>query len=419
MPVHGPVSLGSLEPRDFSFNSPQGACSTCGGLGVVQEIDPAQLIPDRSLSLRQGAVVVWTEGGKASRRYYDDMLASLAEHLGFSLDTPVRDLPPEALATLLYGSNGDVMPLRYHVSGKERSVMASFEGVIPSLRRRMNESKDDVEREEIARAMAPRTCPACAGARLRPEVRAVTVADKTISDLARMTVTEAIRWAVGFFDEGRPTNDEEPTANSQELASRAESSSLVVGPFGGTASALRPADPAPRQVQDPLVEGQGRRWSKREALIATPILKEVAARLRFLEDVGLGYLDLDRSAITLSGGETQRIRLATQVGAGLSGVLYVLDEPSIGLHPRDHDRLLATLLYLRDLGNSVLVVEHDEATIRAADWIIDIGPGAGEQGGELLASGPLEVIIAEPRSLTGQFLSGKRCILPPNRRRAR
>jgi len=365
-PQHGPVSLGSLEPRDFSFNNPQGACPTCGGLGVVQEFDPALVIPDRGKSLREGAVVPWAESARASRRYYDDLLASLAEHLGFSLDVPVRTLPPEVVSALLYGTDGDVLTLRYHLAGKERQVQAPFEGVIPNLRRRIAEARDDSERDAVAQFMLPRTCGACGGARLRPEVRAVSVAGRTIGELARMTVCEALAWA-GALQEQR-----------------------------GAAAEL----------------------SERERLIAAPILKEVSARLSFLNTVGLGYLELDRSAVTLSGGESQRIRLATQVGAGLSGVLYVLDEPSIGLHPRDHSRLLELLLRLRDIGNSVLVVEHDEATIRAADWIVDIGPGAGAAGGELLASGPLAALLAAPRSLTGQYLSGQRSIPVPARRRA-
>ena len=369
-PVHGPVSLGSLEPRDFSFNSPQGACPTCGGLGLVQEFDPALVIPDKSRTLREGAVVPWEEGGRSTRRYYDDLLASLADHMGFALDTPVRELPPEAVGAILYGTNGDLLTLRYHIGGKEREVQAPFEGVIPNLRRRLAETKDEAERESIGQFMTPRTCPACNGARLRPEVLAVTVAGRTIADIARLTVEEAAaeieRWDV-----------------KGEKAEPAESS----------------------------------HFTQREALIAAPILKEIRARLAFLSDVGLGYLELDRPATTLSGGESQRIRLATQVGAGLSGVLYVLDEPSIGLHPRDHGRLLRTLINLRDLGNSVLVVEHDEETIRAADWVVDIGPGAGEAGGELLASGPLEAVLAEPRSLTGLYLSGRRRIPVPRRRR--
>jgi excinuclease ABC subunit A len=366
-PVHGTVNLAALEPRDLSFNNPRGACPTCGGLGQVQEFDPTLVIPDRSRSIAGGALAPWHGASKATQRAYDELLQSLAEHLGFSLQTPLRALSPEVVGTLLYGSNGDVMPLRYVQRGEVKQVQGPFEGVIPNLRHRLAETRDDEERVAIEQFMAPRTCPACNGARLRPEVRAVTVAGLTIADLVRMPLHRALDWLTALA-ENRAVDDEAPLTT-------------------------------------------------RQMAIALPILKEMLGRLRFLLAVGLGYLDLDRSAATLSGGEAQRIRLATQVGAGLSGVLYVLDEPSIGLHPRDHQRLLDTLFALRDLGNSVLVVEHDEETIRAADWLIDIGPGAGEQGGELIASGTLADILAAPRSITGQYLSGRRRIPVPTRRR--
>jgi excinuclease ABC subunit A len=375
-PVHGPINLGALEPRDFSFNNPNGACPTCGGLGVVRELDPELLIPDRSRTLAEGAIAPWSEINRSQRRYFDDILESLAAHQGFSTQAPVRDLSPDAIGTILYGSNGDVIPLRYHVRGEERVVTGPFEGVIPSLRRRLNEATDDSARAEIEQYMTPRTCTTCGGARLRPEVLAVTVADRNIAQVAALPIADALVWGSDLLDskmkneEGRMKNEADPSS-----------------------------------------------FSPRELLIATPILKEVRARLSFLVDVGLGYLTLDRAAATLSGGEAQRIRLATQIGSGLMGVLYILDEPSIGLHSRDHGRLLATLLRLRDLGNSVLVVEHDEETIRAADWIVDIGPGAGEHGGAVIANGPLQAILDEPRSLTGQFLSGKRRIPVPKRRR--
>ncbi len=385
-PVHGPVSLGTLEPRDFSFNNPRGACPTCGGLGVVQELDPDLVIPDRSLTLADGAVQPWSRGSKANRRYYDDLLESLAAHLGFALTTPVRDLPPAVLATLLYGSNGDVMPLHYHLRGELRTVQAPFEGVIPNLRRRLTETSDEAEREQIAQYTTPQPCPSCQGARLRPEVLAVTVAGMTIAQVAALTVEQALAWVQTFATEAQLRN-----------------------------TATTPSSDAP--ATSPSIQPSVRLGTQ-EALIAAPILQEIRTRLNFLQQVGLAYLELNRPAATLSGGEAQRIRLATQVGAGLSGVLYVLDEPSIGLHPRDHQRLLATLLALRNLGNSVLVVEHDAETILAADWVIDIGPGAGEQGGELIASGPLDVIMAEPRSITGQFLSGKRRIPVPAQRRS-
>jgi len=379
-PEHGAAGIGALEPRDFSFNSPSGACPECDGLGSVHELDPDLIIPDRSLSLAEGAVAPWARVSRAQRRYFDDLLESLAAHLRFSMQAPVRELDPAVVATILYGSNGDLVPLRYHLRGEERLVEAPFEGVIPGLRRRLAESDDETDRAQIEQYMTPRTCPACGGARLRPELLAVTVAGRTIAQVAAMPVTEALPWATALLE-----SFENDTASAP--------------------SPVLPFSPAPS-------------LTPRERLIAAPILKDVGARLRFLADVGLGYLTLDRAATALSGGEAQRIRLATQMGAGLSGALYVLDEPSIGLHPRDTARLLTMLRRLRDLGNSVLVVEHDEETIRAADWIIDIGPGAGERGGEVIASGPLAAVLAEPRSLTGQYLSSKRRIVTPRRRRA-
>ncbi len=379
-PTHGPINLPKLEPRAFSFNSPQGACPTCDGLGVVQEIDPDLVMPDRSISLSEGAIAPWQQASKSQRRYFDDLIESLAEYMGFSTTTPVRELPPEVVGTVLYGSNGDVMPLRYQLRGETRVVEGPFEGVVPSLRRRLSEATDESERAQIEQYMTPRTCSTCNGARLRPELLAVTVLERNIAEVSALPVTETLAWATSLLDEGRRTKDE------NEIG----------------------VDPSSSVV----------RLSSRERMIATPILREVRARLYFLIEVGLSYLTLDRPATTLSGGEAQRIRLATQVGSALTGVLYILDEPSIGLHPRDHGRLLQTLLHLRDIGNSVLVVEHDEETIRAADWIVDIGPGAGEHGGELIVSGSLEDVMADPRSITGQFLSGKRRIPVPRRRRS-
>jgi excinuclease ABC subunit A len=388
-PVHGPINLSSLEPRDFSFNSPNGACPTCSGLGAIREIDPELVIPDRALSLSEGAIAPWSQISRAQRRYFDDVLESLADHLHFSLQTPVRDLSSDIVGTLLYGSNGDIMPLRYHVRGEQRVVNGPFEGVIPSLRRRLEETADERARAEIDQYMTPRTCPACGGARLRPEVLAVTVAGRNIAQVAALPVGEARAWA-------------EEIENEKPVLSAVEGLKIENTPKTDTS-------------QFSILNSQ---LTQREHFIAKPILKEVRARLAFLVDVGLGYLTLDRAAATLSGGEAQRIRLATQIGAGLMGVLYILDEPSIGLHPRDHSRLLATIQRLRDIGNTVLIVEHDEDTIRAADWIVDIGPGAGEHGGELIASGPIGRITAEPRSITGQFLSGKRRIPVPRRRRS-
>ncbi len=381
-PVHGPATIGALEPRDFSFNNPSGACPMCDGLGSVLEFDPDLVIPDRSLALAEGAIAPWTHVSRAQRRYFDDLLASLAAHLGFSMDTPIRELRPEVVATILYGSNGDVMPLRYRLRNEERVVEAPFEGVIPGLRRRLAECTDENERAQIEQFMTPRVCPACNGARLRPELLAVTVAGYTIARVAALPIDHAWAWAKALV------------ADINAVLTRQ------------------------REVGDGHLCSPTYALTMRECQIAAPILNDICARLRFLNEVGLDYLTLDRPATTLSGGEAQRIRLATQIGSGLSGALYVLDEPSIGLHPRDTTRLLATLRQLRDLGNSVLIVEHDEEIIRAADWIVDIGPGAGERGGEVIVSGPLDAVLAEPRSLTGQYLSGRRAIAVPRRRRS-
>jgi excinuclease ABC subunit A len=360
-PEHGPLPGGAIEPRSFSFNSPHGACPTCDGLGELLEFDPEQVIPNRDLSIRQGAIVPWRRTGKNARQYWDEMLQSLAESTGFSLDVPVRDLPQWAVDVILHGSGPDRQHLRYKLGGKVHRNFAPFEGVLPQLRRRLKEAEDESTREQLAQYMSTARCPACAGARLRPEALAVTIGPLNIAAVAAMPITAAYDWASGLLSAGLRSN--------------------------------------------------------RERTIAAPIMREVAGRLRFLLDVGLHYLTLDRPAATLSGGEAQRIRLATQIGAGLSGVLYVLDEPSIGLHPRDNQRLLQTLLHLRDLGNSVLVVEHDEDTIRAAQWLVDIGPGAGVHGGEVVAMGSVAEVEASPRSITGQFLSGARQITVPARRR--
>ncbi len=362
-PEHGPLSGGAIEPRSFSFNSPHGACPACAGLGELLEFAPELVIPDQRLSLRDGAIVPWRRTGKNARQYWDEILASLAESTGFSLDVPVRDLPQWALDVILHGSGADRKQLRYKLGGKIQRNFAPFEGVLPQLRRRLREAADEASHAQLAQYMTTSRCPSCQGTRLRPEALAVTVKQVTIAQVAALPITAAYDWASALLNDGLRSN--------------------------------------------------------RERLIAAPIMREVAGRLRFLLDVGLHYLTLDRAAATLSGGEAQRIRLATQIGAGLSGVLYVLDEPSIGLHARDHQRLLQTLLHLRDLGNSVLVVEHDEETIRAAQWLVDIGPGAGSHGGEVVAMGTVATVEANPRSITGQYLSGQRKVpIPPQRRPA-
>jgi len=348
------ISLEELSPRMFSFNSPYGACPSCSGLGVHMEVDPELVIPDREKSLAEGAVAPW---GTTPDGYYYQMLSSVMKHYGYSLDTPIKDLPDEIVDIILYGSEEDI-EFNYvsKFSKSTKRYSGKFEGVVNNLKRRYEESSE-FAREEIQRFMSAMPCPACKGARLKPEVLAVTVGGKSIAQVTALSIREAL----SFFNE----------LSLSEL----------------------------------------------EKKIADQVLKEIKNRLQFLVDVGLDYLTLDRAAGTLSGGESQRIRLATQIGSRLVGVLYILDEPSIGLHQRDNDKLLKTLKDLRDLGNTVLVVEHDEDTMRAADYIIDIGPGAGEHGGKIVACGHLEEILKCEESITGQYLSGKKQIPVPTERR--
>ena len=348
------ISLEELSPRMFSFNSPYGACPTCSGLGINMEVDPDLVIPDWEKSVAEGAVAPWsaTPGG-----YYFQMLSAVMNHYGYSVDTPIKDLPDEIVDVLLYGSK-EVIEFNYvsKFSKRTRRHTGKFEGVINNLRRRYEEAPE-FARDEIEKYMSTKPCPTCKGARLKPEVLAVTVGDKSIAQVTALSIREALK----FFNE----------LSLNEL----------------------------------------------EKMIAHQVLKEIKNRLQFLVDVGLDYLTLDRAAGTLSGGESQRIRLATQIGSRLVGVLYILDEPSIGLHQRDNDKLLKTLKDLRDLGNTVLVVEHDEDTMRAADYIIDIGPGAGEHGGRIVACGSIEDIEKSEESITGQYLSGKKQIPIPKKRR--
>ncbi len=347
------VSLTEIEPRVFSFNAPYGACPTCTGLGFKQEIDP-DLVLDPNLSLLDGAVLPWAS---STSEYYQELLRALADHYGVDMHTPVRKLSREFIRVLLRGSVEEVR-IKYHNRwGALRQYDTVFEGVIPFLERRYKETDSEYMKEEIEQFMTQAPCPDCRGTRLKRESLAVTIGDRSIAEACALTV----RGALHFF------------------------STLTL--------------------------------TDRERLIAHQVLKEITARLGFLVNVGLDYLTLDRTANTLSGGEAQRIRLATQIGSGLMGVLYVLDEPSIGLHQRDNRRLIDTLLGLRDLGNTILVVEHDEETIRSADWVVDIGPGAGAEGGHVVAAGPLARILAAPGSVTGQYLSGTRAIPIPARRR--
>ena len=362
-PEHGSMLI-EIEPRTFSFNTPHGACPVCQGLGSRQEIDPDLLIPDRSVSLREGAIVAleWT-GPRDDGGYYWQMLEAVAKHYQIDLDKPVSTLSEDQLNRILYGTNGKELTVEFTGrNGRHSAFQASFEGVIGNMHRRYRETQSDYIRTKIAEFMGNKPCPSCNGRRLRKEALAVTVDGYNIVDVTEWPVNRTLIWIQ------RLSGSESP-------------------------------------------------FSKRQITIAERILKEIQARLGFLVDVGLNYLTLQRSAGSLSSGEAQRIRLATQVGSRLMGVLYVLDEPSIGLHPRDNRRLLRTLEGLRDLGNTVLVVEHDEETIRTADWIIDLGPGAGEKGGEVVAEGTADAIIQNPLSLTGAYLSGRLYVPIPAARR--
>ena len=346
-------SLEELSPRLFSFNSPYGACSYCTGLGFRLEVDPELVIPDRSKSLAEGAIAPWSR----SYNYYPQLLGAVAKKYGFSTEVPLSQLSDEALQIVLYGSKEPVRVHYVNMHGQKRIFDTVYEGVIPNLERRLQETQSEGARRELEAYMSSRPCPHCRGARLRPEALAVLVGGLNIAEVTALSVGEAYQ----FFTD------------------------LKLG--------------------------------ERDRAIARQVLKEIKERLRFLLNVGLEYLTLDRAAGTLSGGEAQRIRLATQIGSGLVGVLYVLDEPSIGLHQRDNQRLIETLKQLRDLGNTLIVVEHDRETIEAADYIIDIGPRAGEEGGYLVAAGTLEEIKACPASITGDYLSGRRKIaVPPSRR---
>jgi excinuclease ABC subunit A len=355
-----PLTVTDLEPRSFSFNSPYGACPVCTGIGVRKEVDPELVVPDDELSLADGAIAPWAGGQTAD--YFLRLLESLSETLGFRMDTPWRRLPVKVQKAVLHGINEQVHVRYRNRYGRERSYYANFEGVIPFLERRMDQTESDYMREKYEGYMREVPCPTCQGTRLKPEILAVTLehgryGERSIADVSAMSVAECADFLGGL------------------------------------------------------------KLGKRETMIAGRVVKEIQARLGFLLDVGLNYLSLDRAAGTLSGGEAQRIRLATQIGSGLVGVLYVLDEPSIGLHQRDNRRLIETLTRLRDLGNTLIVVEHDEDTIRAADYIVDIGPGAGEHGGHVVHAGTYKELLANEKSLTGAYLSGRKEIAMPALRR--
>jgi excinuclease ABC subunit A len=352
-PEHG-VGLPELQPRIFSFNSPHGACPRCTGLGAQQEIDPDLLVPDPELSISEGALVPWSVGNST---YYESVIQAIADRYEVDIDKPWRELTDEQQNLFLYGTDGDKVYITYrNRMGRRRAYMLAFEGIVPSLERRYRETDSAGQRERIEEYMSFRPCPVCKGARLKPEVLAVTVGGKNIHEFTQMSVLRAAEFLEGL------------------------------------------------------------QLTETEELIGRRIIKEIRERLAFLENVGVGYLQLDRAASTLSGGEAQRLRLATQIGSQLVGVLYILDEPSIGLHQRDNGKLIATLDRLRDLGNTVLVVEHDEQMMRSADWLVDMGPGAGEHGGYVVAEGRAEQVERNPKSITGQFLSRQRSIPVPERR---
>ncbi|MDY4678077.1 MAG: excinuclease ABC subunit UvrA [Bifidobacterium tsurumiense] len=350
------LELDEIEPRTFSFNAPYGACPVCTGIGYSLEIDPELVIPDPSKTLNEGAIEPWGMS-KSSGEYYRHVLEGLGEDLGFDLDTPWKKLPEDIRHAIMYGHDFKVKVSYRNRWGRQREYSTGFEGVVRTLKRRHEETDSDQMKQYYESYMREVPCQACHGRRLRPEVLAVTVSDQSIADVCDMPVESSLRWVNALHLEGAA------------------------------------------------------------AQIAGEVLKEIRARLGFLNDVGLNYLTLSRAAKTLSGGEAQRIRLATQIGSGLVGVMYVLDEPSIGLHQRDNERLIETLHHLRDLGNTLVVVEHDEDTIERADWLVDIGPGAGEHGGEVVYSGPAAHIVDAKRSITGDYIAGRRSIAVPSKRR--
>src|SRR3954463_14807978 len=356
-PVSG-FTLESVEPRLFSFNAPMGACPACDGLGEKLLFDPQLVVPNENLTLKRGGVVPWAKSNPPSP-YYMQVLGSLAKEFGFDLTTPWNDLPDEVHAIILYGTKGKPVTLTFIDGRKSYDVRKPFEGVIGNLNRRMLQTESAWMREELAKYQSSAPCETCHGARLRPEPLAVKIAGEHISQATARSVRHALAWFSTLAEKLNPQQNE----------------------------------------------------------IARAILKEINERLGFLNNVGLDYIDLNRTSGTLSGGESQRIRLASQIGSGLSGVLYVLDEPSIGLHQRDNERLLVTLNRLRDLGNTVLVVEHDEDAIRTADYVIDMGPGAGVHGGAVIAQGTLDEVLASKGSITADYLNGTREVPLPDKRR--
>lgn len=355
-PNNHPLQIDTIEPRSFSFNSPFGACSACDGIGSRLEVDTELLVPNPDLTLGEGAIAPWSQG-KATTEYWLRLLAGLGEELGFDLNTPFKDLPAKTRAAILDGKDYKVEVSYRNRFGRERRYTSGFEGVKAYIKRKHEETESDFARDRYEQYMRQVACPSCGGARLNPTILGVKVGGKSIADITDLSLADALAFVRGL------------------------------------------------------------QLSAREAKIGEQVLKEIDARLQFLLDVGLDYLTLSRSAGTLSGGEAQRIRLATQIGSGLVGVLYVLDEPSIGLHQRDNRRLIETLTKLRDMGNTLIVVEHDEDTMREADWIVDVGPGAGEHGGEIVHSGSFEELLKNTKSITGDYMAGRRSIEVPASRR--
>jgi excinuclease ABC subunit A len=414
--VYDGISFPEIAPRTFSFNSPHGACPTCTGLGTQQEIDPELVVTHPELSLNQGAIAPWSKVVNGSQ-WHASILEALAKRYNFSLDTPWRNLTEEQRQKVLYGTPEQLSIHYTPQHGRTRTYTITFEGVIPGLERRYKQTDSEGIREEIEGYMSARICPDCHGARLKPEALGVTVGGRNIVQVTRLSIVQTQR----FFQE-LEVGSELGYPQGAPLPYTAHEA--TVRPLNGNGRSKKENDNGGPGLPDPLekIDPDGplvlKTLTERERFIARQVLKEIRARLQFLVDVGLDYLSLDRAAASLSGGEAQRIRLATQIGSGLMGVLYILDEPSIGLHQRDNERLIKTLVRLRDLGNTLLVVEHDEDTMRAADHIIDIGPGAGEHGGHVVAEGTFRDIIANTSSLTGDYLSGRRRIPIPKERRS-
>ncbi len=400
------ISLGELEPRTFSFNNPHGACSQCAGLGYKLEVDPDLVVPNKSLSLEKGAIQPWQRAGSANP-WFSSMLNALSKTYNFSTEIPFHKLPKKYKNIILYGSKGKLINIKHRTrKGRLYEWDTTFEGVINNLSRRYLETESDHVRSDISRYMAESPCQTCSGRRLSPEALAVTVADLNIMDVTDKSVGEALEWI------------EKISGTSLDNSNTAETDRTTIASQNGVDSHQIPINTTTLENYSVSTE-HSEDLTSREKMIASQILKEIESRLRFLFNIGLHYITLSRRAATLSGGEAQRIRLATQIGSGLIGVLYVCDEPSIGLHPADDHRLIGTLKRLRDLGNTVLIVEHDEAIIRESDHIIDLGPGAGEHGGHIVASGTLEEIIKNPDSITGQYLGRIKQIPVPDSRRTK